>query len=238
MDNNEDFASMLEDYMDPEEIREILEEDEREEREEKEASNSKVSHSSEAKFPEEITISIKDYVERFLDIPFTPKVVKYEEKKWKKGKKKPKSKKQKVVESRKITIDYNTLWHKGLKEIGSPFVFGVANDYAYKNPDKVYDGELLLVIDAKGHLGTYVNPNFIRQLIDTEDIETELKKLRKTGVQQLEYLEEYIQEVKDLQIKCDILAAKNKKLLQLLSETRKMKKYKELKKEIKHNVKF
>jgi hypothetical protein len=231
MAEQEDFASMLDDYIDPEEIREIVEEDLKEEKAEKQHRS---GHSTEAKFPEEMTISIQDFVKCFLNIQVIPKVEIIEEKKYRKGKK------AKVVKSRKITtrVNYDTLWHQGLKELGSPFLFGVDNEYANKNPDRVYDGELLLVIDAKGNRGTYVNPTFLRQLIESEDIEKELKKLRKTGVQQLEELEEYIEACAELQLKVDTLAAKNKKLLQLLKETHKMKKYKELKKEIKHNVKL
>ncbi len=222
MSNEEDFMSMLDDYMDEEEIQQIVEEDEKEERKQK-----RNSHSTESKFPETIAISIKDYVENYLGIATIPSVEIVERTKYRKGKK---------VSTKKTTrVNYDTLWHHGLKEIGSPLVIGVDNEYANKNPDKVYGGELLLVIDAKGNRGTYVNPAFIRQLIESEDIELELKKLRKTGVKQLEDLEEYIRTCLDLQIKYDSTVDQNKKTLAVLRETHKMDKYKELKKEIKHD---
>ena len=222
MSNEEDFMSMLDDYMDEEEIQQIVEEDEKEERKQK-----RNSHSTESKFPETIAISIKDYVENYLGIATIPSVEIVERTKYRKGKK---------VSTKKATrVNYDTLWHHGLKEIGSPLVIGVDNEYANKNPDKVYGGELLLVIDAKGNRGTYVNPAFIRQLIESEDIELELKKLRKTGVKQLEDLEEYIRTCLDLQIKYDSTVDQNKKTLAVLRETHKMDKYKELKKEIKHD---
>ena len=222
MSNEEDFMSMLDDYMDEEEIQQIVEEDEKEDRKQK-----RNSHSTESKFPETIAISIKDYVENYLGIATIPSVEIVERTKYKKGKR---------VSTKKTTrVNYDTLWHHGLKEIGSPLVIGVDNEYANKNPDKVYGGELLLVIDAKGNRGTYVNPAFIRQLIESEDIELELKKLRKTGVKQLEDLEEYIRTCLDLQIKYDSTVDQNKKTLAVLRETHKMDKYKELKKEIKHD---
>ena len=222
MSNEEDFMSMLDDYMDEEEIQQIVEEDEKEDRKQK-----RNSHSTESKFPETIAISIKDYVENYLGIATIPSVEIVERTKYRKGKK---------VSTKKTTrVNYDTLWHHGLKEIGSPLVIGVDNEYANKNPDKVYGGELLLVIDAKGNRGTYVNPAFIRQLIESEDIELELKKLRKTGVKQLEDLEEYIRTCLDLQIKYDSTVDQNKKTLAVLRETHKMDKYKELKKEIKHD---
>jgi hypothetical protein len=213
---------MLDDYMDEEEIQQIVEEDEKEDRKQK-----RNSHSTESKFPETIAISIKDYVENYLGIATIPSVEIVERTKYKKGKR---------VSTKKTTrVNYDTLWHHGLKEIGSPLVIGVDNEYANKNPDKVYGGELLLVIDAKGNRGTYVNPAFIRQLIESEDIELELKKLRRTGVKQLEDLEEYIKTCLDLQIKYDSTVDQNKKTLDVLRETHKMNKYKELKKEIKHD---
>jgi hypothetical protein len=213
---------MLDDYMDEEEIQQIVEEDEKEDRKQK-----RNSHSTESKFPETIAISIKDYVENYLGIATIPSVEIVERTKYKKGKR---------VSTKKTTrVNYDTLWHHGLKEIGSPLVIGVDNEYANKNPDKVYGGELLLVIDAKGNRGTYVNPAFIRQLIESEDIELELKKLRRTGVKQLEDLEEYIRTCLDLQIKYDSTVDQNKKTLAVLRETHKMNKYKELKKEIKHD---
>lgn len=222
MSNEEDFMSMLDDYMDEEEIQQIVEEDEKEDRKQK-----RNSHSTESKFPETIAISIKDYVENYLGIATIPSVEIVERTKYKKGKK---------VSTKKTTrVNYDTLWHHGLKEIGSPLVIGVDNEYANKNPDKVYGGELLLVIDAKGNRGTYVNPAFIRQLIESEDIELELKKLRRTGVKQLEDLEEYIRTCLELQIKYDSTVDQNKKTLAVLRETHKMNKYKELKKEIKHD---
>ena len=222
MSNEEDFMSMLDEYMDEEEIQQIVEEDEKEDRKQK-----RNSHSTESKFPETIAISIKDYVENYLGIATIPSVEIVERTKYRKGKK---------VSTKKTTrVNYDTLWHHGLKEIGSPLVIGVDNEYANKNPDKVYGGELLLVIDAKGNRGTYVNPAFIRQLIESEDIELELKKLRKTGVKQLEDLEEYIRTCLDLQIKYDSTVDQNKKTLAVLRETHKMDKYKELKKEIKHD---
>ena len=223
MKDEEDFMSMLDDYMDEDEINQQIEADEKEDRNERKKSG----HSTESKFPETIAISIKDYVEHYLGIASIPSVEIIEHTKYKKGKK---------VKTKTTTrINYDTLWHHGLKEIGSPLVIGVDNEYANKNPDKVYSGELLLVIDSKGNRGTYVNPTFIRQLIESENVEHELKKLRKTGVHQLDELEEYIRACVDLQVKLDAAEKQTKKTLEVLKDTHKMKKFKELKKELKKN---
>ena len=199
MKDEEDFMSMLDDYMDEDEINQQIEADEKEDRNERKKS----AHSTESKFPETIAISIRDYVEHYLGIASIPSVEIIEHTKYKKGKK---------VKTKTTTrINYDTLWHHGLKEIGSPLVIGVDNEYANKNPDKVYSGELLLVIDSKGNRGTYVNPAYIRQLIESENVEHELKKLRKTGVHQLDELEEYIRACVDLQVKLDAAEKQTKK---------------------------
>jgi len=219
----EDFMSMLDDYMDPEEIQQIVEQDEKEDKKQKRS-----GHSTESKFPETIAISIKDYVEHYLGIATIPSVEIVEKTKYRKGKK--------VKTTTTTRVNYDTLWHHGLKEIGSPLVIGVDNDYANKNPDKVYSGELLLVIDAKGNRGTYVNPAFIRQLIESEDIELELKKLRKTGIHQLDELEDYIRACVDLQLKYETTRKQNEKTLEVLKDNHKMRKYRELKKELKKDA--
>ena len=223
MKDEENFELLLDDYMDEEELNQQFEADEKEIKKEQKKS----SHSTESKFPETIAISIKDYVEHYLGIASIPSVEIIEHTKYKKGKK---------VKTKTTTrINYDTLWHHGLKEIGSPLVIGVDNEYANKNPDKVYSGELLLVIDSKGNRGTYVNPAFIRQLIESEDVEKELRKLRKTGIHQLDELEEYIRACVDLQVKLDAAEKQTKKTLEVLKDTHKMKKFKELKKELKKN---
>ncbi len=224
MQQQEDFMSMLDDYMDEQMINQIVEQDEQEENEKKKRSG----RSTESKFPETIAISIKDYVEHYLGISMIPSIEVVEHTKYKKGKK---------VKTKSTTrVNYDTLWHHGLKDIESPLVFGVSNEYANDNPDMVYSGELLLVIDAKGNRGTYVNPIFIKKLIESEDLESELKELRRTGIHQLDELEEYIRTCVDIQSKCESYANQNKKTMQVLRETHKLGKYKELKKELKKDA--
>ena len=130
-----------------------------------------------------------------------------------------------------IDADCKNLWHQGLKDIGSNFVFGVDNNFANKNPDRVYKGELLLVIDAKGNRGTYINPKYLRELIDADDVERELAILRRTGVRDLELLADYIDECVRLQARLET----NKRFENLLYETHKMRRFRELKKEIRRH---
>ena len=220
----EDFMAMLDDYIDEDEINQILEIDESGEY----VSRKKNNHPTEAKFPDSMTVDIKDFVEHYLGITYAPAIETIDCYRYKHGKK--------VKVGSKTRINYDTLWHRGLKELQSPFVIGVDNDYANKNPDKVYGGELLLVIDARGNRGTYVNPEYIRQLIASEDIEFQLKKLRKTGITNLDLLEDYIRTCVELQLQYDTHKDQNKKTLEVLRDNNKMHKYKELRKELKKDA--
>jgi len=184
---------LYEQYMNEEEINEIIEEDEKASKKEEKKNK---SH-TESKFPTEISISIADYVNNYLG----------------------------------ISSDCSNLWHQGLKDIGSNFVFGVSNDFANKNPERVYKGELLLVVDTKGNRGTYINPKYLQELIHKDDVEKELSTLRKTGVRDLQLLADYLDECVRLQAQIET----NRKFEQLLYETHKLKKFKELKKEINHD---
>lgn len=69
------------------------------------------------------------------------------------------------------------LKHQGLKSFNNPYVVGVSNDYAFKYPDCVVRQELLMVIDDYGHLGTYINPNNIKKLIELETCKEKMKIL-------------------------------------------------------------
>jgi len=130
--------------------------------------------------------------------------------------------------------NYSTLWHSGLKELGSPYLFIVGNDYANKNVDKVYDGELLLVIDAKKSRRTYINPLLIRQLIESEENDERLKvvksRLHNTGCKTFQEFKECLQEEQLLERK----AKQNEKVRKLLVETHKDKNFKRLKEGMRH----
>ena len=130
-----------------------------------------------------------------------------------------------------INADCSKLWHQGLKELGSSFVFGVDNNFANKNPDLVYKGELLLVVDARGNRGTYINPDFLRSLLNKDDLERELSILRRAGIKDLAKLSEYLGECSRLQNQIET----NRKFETVLYDTNKMKKFKQLKREIKHD---
>ena len=188
-----ELLELYDQYMDLEMLEEINEMDDMEE----EVEARKTRKKTEAKFPEEIAISIGTFVQQYLG----------------------------------IAADCSNLWHQGLKALGSSFVFGVDNEFANKNPELVYKGELLLVVDARGNRGTYINPNFLKALLDKDELERELSILRRSGVKDLRKLSEYLDECVRLQNQIET----NKKFETTLYESHKMKKFKQLKREIKHD---
>ena len=223
MDKEElEMMDLYEQYMDPETIAEIVESDEQDE----ERTTSRDHHHTESKFDDSISISINDFVSLYLGIDFTPGTVERTKIYYAKDE----TGKRRANKVTTTKTSYKTLWHQGLKDIGSPFVFGVSNEYANKNPDKVYDGELLLVVDSKGNRGTYINPKYLQALMYNDELKKKLAELRRTGISDLELLADYMEECARLQAQIDI----NRKVEKMLKETHKIQKFKELKKEIKY----
>ena len=72
-----------------------------------------------------------------------------------------------------ITGNCSNLYHSGLKDLGCKYLVGVDNNFANKNPELVYKGYLLLVVDAHHDRGTYINPYYIKEFLKNSNIEKE-----------------------------------------------------------------
>lgn len=119
-----------------------------------------------------------------------------------------------------IKCDASKLLHCGLKDLNCPYVVGVANDFANKNPELVKLGQLLVVIDYKKRRGTYINPVYLRKILNKSDIEREYKLFIKQRVNDLCKLEEFYSQyiiLKDL-------VETNQAFYNLLTEQRKLRK--------------
>ena len=84
-----------------------------------------------------------------------------------------------------IPVDSKNLYHSGLKELGSSYVIGVDNTFANKNPELVYHQFLLIVLDAKYNRGTYINPRYLRKLLEKDNLEKEFKLFNKIRLNDL-----------------------------------------------------
>ena len=118
-----------------------------------------------------------------------------------------------------IDGDCSKMLHCGLKDLKSDYVIGVSNDFADKNPELVYQGYLLLVIDAHNNRGTYINPFYLREFLAKENIEEEYKLFLRMSVNDLNKVRDYYLRYKDLKDKVDA----NNKFYKLLQDTNKLK---------------
>ena len=127
--------------------------------------------------------------------------------------------------------DCKNLKHRGLKSFNNPYVIGISNDFAAKNPDHVRRNEILVVIDHYGNPGTYINPNLLRKIKTMEECKHLLKLLQKVRIYNLEKINELYTEYMNIQNKildlekiyvdgCDLLYVLNKNNI-----LRKIKKY-------------
>ena len=123
-----------------------------------------------------------------------------------------------------IPGDCKDLYHSGLKELESNYVMGVDNNFANKNPELVYQGYLLIVIDAKHHRGTYVNPMYLKKLLDQKDLKKEFKLFNRKRVSDLRKLEDYLRKYEELNQQIQT----NEKFYKMIEETKKIGKYKRL----------
>ena len=125
-----------------------------------------------------------------------------------------------------IKSDSSNLMHCGLKDLNCPYVVGVSNDFANKNPELVKQGFLLIVTDVKRKRGTYINPVYLRKILEKNDIEREFALFSRKRVHELERIvslySEYIV-LKDM-------VETNQAFYNLLEEQNKLRKLKEIRK--------
>lgn len=123
------------------------------------------------------------------------------------------------------------LKHQGLKSFKNPYIVGVSNDFASKNPDCVKRNEILVVIDSYGNPGSYINPELLFKIETMEQCKYTLDLLEKIKLNSFENIivlfkkyQETLFKINELEqtynSSCDLLT-----LLQKRSILKQIKKY-------------
>ena len=119
-----------------------------------------------------------------------------------------------------IPTNANKLLHCGLKDLQSPYVVGVSNDFANKNPELVKNGYLILVIDYHNNRGTYMNPFYLKSLVTKSQAETDFNWISKQRINDFKELDEYYKKYSEAKTRVE----NNEKFYKLVEELRKTRK--------------
>ncbi len=114
-----------------------------------------------------------------------------------------------------------------LKYLGLPssYVMGVHENFAKNNPELVHQGFLVMVKDPNHNRGTYINPIFIENLLNSEKLEIKLQKFSSLRNATLDDLSDYFDEYQNLLEEKE----NNEKTYDIIKKTHKQKKFIKLK---------
>ena len=142
--------------------------------------------------------------------------------------------KEEAISIDKFVNDYlgyemncSTLYHSGLRELGLEYVVGISNDFANDNVEYVKRGFILLVIDARGKRGTYLNPEYVKKYFEKDDIVEEYKIFSRLQEIELSKLNAFYTKYMLAKAKFDDINT----FLDVLRESRSVRKLERIKKE-------
>lgn len=114
-----------------------------------------------------------------------------------------------------------TLSHKYLKylTVGNPLVVGIYNRYV--DIDEIKRKDYLLVYDCNGDIGSYLNPDKLRDLTKLEIVSKQYEIVKKSSVNILEDLDELYQKYCSIREELDYLTLKCSGYEEMLTKAQK-----------------
>ena len=114
-----------------------------------------------------------------------------------------------------------TLSHKDLKylTVGNPLVVGIYNRYV--DIDEIKRKDYLLVYDCNGDIGSYLNPDKLRDLTKLEIVSKQYEIVRKSRIRALEDLDEFYKKYCSIKDELDYLTLKCTGYNEMLTKARK-----------------
>lgn len=114
-----------------------------------------------------------------------------------------------------------TLSYKDLKylTIGNPLVVGIYNGYV--DIDEIIKNDYLLVYDCNGDIGSYLNPDKLRDLTKLEFVSKQYEIVRKSRIRALEDLDEFYKKYCSIKDELDYLTLKCTGYNEMLTKARK-----------------
>lgn len=113
------------------------------------------------------------------------------------------------------------LSHKDLKylTIGNPLVVGIYNGYV--DIDEIIKNDYLLVYDCNGDIGSYLNPDKLRDLTKLEFVSKQYEIVRKSRIRALEDLDEFYKKYCSIKDELDYLTLKCSGYEEMLTKAQK-----------------
>lgn len=99
------------------------------------------------------------------------------------------------------------LKHEGLKSFNNPYIVGISNDFAKKNPECVIKNQVIVVADDYRKIGTYVNPENLKMLLELEICKLQLKSLEKVELHNFYGVTTLYEKFSELEKRIEILEA-------------------------------
>lgn len=114
-----------------------------------------------------------------------------------------------------------TLSHKDLKylTVGNPLVVGIYNRYV--DIDEIKRKDYLLVYDCNGDIGSYLNPDKLRDLTKLEFVSKQYEIVRKSRIRALEDLDEFYKKYCSIKDELDYLTLKCSGYEEMLTKAQK-----------------